>query len=198
MVATLVRRRPGRHDRPAIRLRPVPVADPPFDDELGTPTWAGPGVEQLALDLGTGGRATRTRATRARQGAPAGVSAESTQAVRRFVRLCLEILNGFRPAGHLRPLSAPGQGTLVVEQLGVVRERVSAQRQPGPRGRPPVALRQLLLCEPRDGAVEATVLLVSDDRTLALALRLERHRTRWLCTAATAVVPARRLPHRTP
>jgi hypothetical protein len=35
----------------------------------------------------------------------------------RYVRLCIEVLNGFRPAGHLRSLGGPVEFTDIVTQL---------------------------------------------------------------------------------
>jgi hypothetical protein len=125
----------------------------------------------------------------------AGASAESWGAVRRFVRLCLEILNGYRPTGHVRTLTSPTHATVVIEQLGRARDRVTgrgsrtaARRRAGaPGAAPPVGVRRLWLCEPCGGVAEASVVLSADGRVWALALRLERSRDRWLCTAAHLV-----------
>ena len=51
-------------------------------------------------------------------------------------------------------------------------------RRPGP-----VGVIGLRLCEPRTGAVEAAVLLVTGDRTWAMALRLELHQQAWAAAA---------------
>jgi hypothetical protein len=45
-----------------------------------------------------------------------------------------------------------------------------------------VAVIRLRLCEPRPGAVEAAVLLVTGERTWAMALRLEMHQQNWCAT----------------
>jgi hypothetical protein len=55
-------------------------------------------------------------------------------------------------------------------------------RQPTAR-RPPVAVSKVVLCEPRAGAVEAAVTLVTGDRTWAMAFRLELHQQSWAATA---------------
>jgi hypothetical protein len=204
-----IRRRPGGPPRPAIRLRPAPALEPPFDDEMASPTWAGPGADQLALDLGTGpvgppAAARRPPSPDSAAGAVAGASAESVGAVRRFVRLCLEIFNGYRPTGHVRPLTNPAYVAGVVEQIGLAHLRVAAlNRRAGPvraavrpaRGashrttprNAPVGLRRLLVCEPRGGVAEAAVVLSAGGMALALAIRLELQRGRWLCTAARTV-----------
>ena len=45
-----------------------------------------------------------------------------------------------------------------------------------------MAVIRLRLCEPRPGAVEAAVALVTGDRTWAMALRMELHHQAWSAT----------------
>lgn len=123
--------------------------------------------------------------------APAGASRDAKLAVRRFVSACVEVLNGYRPAAHLRRLALPAEAARVVAQSVAGAHRVAELRRGDPRRpahrsrvRPaPVAVIHLWLCEPRPGAVEASVVLVTGDRTWALALRLELHHESWLATA---------------
>jgi hypothetical protein len=123
--------------------------------------------------------------------APAGASRDAKLAVRRFVSACVEVLNGYRPASHLRRLALPAEAARVVAQSIAGAHRVAELRRGDPRrpahrsrARPaPVAVIHLWLCEPRPGAVEASVVLVTGDRTWALALRLELHHESWLATA---------------
>ncbi|WIM97387.1 Rv3235 family protein [Actinoplanes oblitus] len=119
----------------------------------------------------------------------AGPSGDARLAVKRFVHLCLEVLNGYRPATHLRRLTLPAQAADVVAQ-GLSGARRVAQlrraRRPGDRrpARPsPVAVLRVNLCEPRRGAVEAAVALITGERTWAMALRLELHDDNWYATA---------------
>jgi 3,4-dihydroxy-2-butanone 4-phosphate synthase len=120
----------------------------------------------------------------------AGASGDAKLAVRRFVSMCVEVLNGYRPAAHLRRLSLPKEAAGVVAQGLSGSQRVAelrraaragtgrrAARQPGP-----VAVLGVRLCEPRSGAVEAAVLLVTGERTWAMALRLELHEQSWCAT----------------
>lgn len=202
-----------------VQLRSAPALEPPFDDESSPRSFGVPGAQQLTLALsatqpqpaqphgspgypgsgGPGGRAGP--GTTARRPGPA---AESWQAARRFMAICLEILNGYRPTGHIRPVTSPAHALAVVEQLSVARERAAAlvrkdprteraanrTRRPGPpRGQPhrrdaAVRLRVLRVCEPRAGIAEAAAVLHTGGRTWAMAVRLERRRGRWLCTAA--------------
>ncbi|MFC0508176.1 Rv3235 family protein [Micromonospora costi] len=201
-------RRPGP-SRPPIRLRPAPPLDPPYADEGAD--WPPPTHGQLALDLfgssrpdagrppdrRAGLRPAPTRPGRDR-GAPLPAAAlvtatpEAVRAAHRFVGTCVEVLNGYRPPGQLRPLLDPGRAHELLPELA--RARLHQQRDDG-RGGPPrrrpgrtaratVRLRRLRAGEPRAGAVEvAAVLTGASGRSWALALRLEHRRGRWLCTA---------------
>ena len=123
-------------------------------------------------------------------GAPvtAGASGDAKLAVRRFVHLCVEVLNGYRPAAHLRRLASPKEAAGVVSQAVAGTSRVAELRRetrPGhrrDRSPGPVGVIRLRLCEPRPGAVEAAVLLVTGERTWAMALRLELHQECWRAT----------------
>jgi hypothetical protein len=127
----------------------------------------------------------------------AGASAEARLAVRRFVAVCVEVINGYRPAAHLRSLSVPGDAAGVVAQAMAATQRVAesrrstgrATRGPSRHGRrpDPVAMHGWRLCEPRPGAVEAAVLLTTGERTWALALRLERRQQSWSATTLRLV-----------
>lgn len=94
-----------------------------------------------------------------------------------FLSLFLEVLNGFRPPLHLRQLTAPREFLAVVEQVTRALGRVRAGGQPAR-----VRLRKLLVCEPCPGVAEATAVLGQGNRAWALALRLERCPTGWVCT----------------
>lgn len=195
--------------RPAVRLRAVPPLDPPFDDELPDALWSTGLDGQLALPLpgtpppvSTSGTATPTRLERASPataGAPAlppeslvTASAEARHAARRFLATCLEILNGYRPAAHVRPLSAGPEAGAITEQLVAATRRLSDQRSRRPGGHPRVAaaagglvrLRRLRVCEPRAGIAEAAAVLATERRCWAMAFRLERRRDTWLGTVA--------------
>ncbi|RSM53091.1 hypothetical protein DMB66_39295 [Actinoplanes sp. ATCC 53533] len=176
--------------RPAIRLRRAPRHEPPFDDERDPRAWPWP--HQLALDWSKPAPTqppTLAPAPR-RRTAVTGASAEAKAAVRRFVSTCVEVLNGYRPAAHLRGLSQPREAATVVAQGLAGARRVLEARQARARGRAPrprrpvpAAVVRLRFCEPREGAVEAAAILLIGDRTHALALRLERHDESWQATA---------------
>ncbi len=115
---------------------------------------------------------------------------EARTAVRRFVAVLTEVLNGYRPPAHLRHWCRPLVATTVIAQARAAQHRIGETR---PRRvtrdrhgrRPdPVAVIRMRLCEPRSGAVEATVLLATGVRTWALALRLEEDEQGWATTVA--------------
>jgi hypothetical protein len=127
-----------------------------------------------------------------------GAAGDAKLAVRRFVHMCVEVLNGFRPAAHLRRLAMPRDAAGVVAQavagtgrvaelrggLDARRTRAMARRERGPG---PVAVLKLQLSYPRPGAVEATILLVTGERTWAMALRMELHQETWSATTLRLV-----------
>ena len=122
-------------------------------------------------------------------------SVEARLAVRRFVSACVEVLNGYRPAAHLRRLASPMEASRVVAQAIAGAHRVAQLRDDDPRRRiprarrhpSPVAVLRVRLCEPRPGAIEASVILLTGERTWALALRLELHEETWVATALRLV-----------
>ncbi|MEO3746363.1 Rv3235 family protein [Plantactinospora sp. B5E13] len=113
----------------------------------------------------------------------AGASPEARRAARSFLHPCLEIVNGFRPAGHIRPRCHPGDAGQVVEKLASAAARILSPRRPG---QPPrtLQLRRLRVCEPRPGVVEAAAAVGVTGRTWALAFRMERRQGRWLGVSA--------------
>ncbi|MEU7959696.1 Rv3235 family protein [Micromonospora humida] len=189
-------RRPGP-TRPPIRLRPAPVTDPPYVDEVPD-LWPRP-PGQLALDLfGTGrpaaGRPTGRRPDpRPRPGHPAApplpppatTTPEATRAAHRFVGTCLEILNGYRPPGQIRALVEPGRTVEVAEQLARAAARTPPVRRRSTR--PAVHLRRLRVCQPRPAAVEVAAVVTGGGRSWAMALRLEHRRGNWLCTTLQVI-----------
>ncbi|MBF5028135.1 hypothetical protein IRY44_00135 [Micromonospora sp. ANENR4] len=182
-------RRPSA-PRPPVRLRPAPPLDPPCTDE--EPLWSP--VGQLTLDLADPRRRSAARpAGRAPDPAPAwprwsgaqasaltSATPEGARAAHLFVRTFLEIVNGFRPPGQLRPLCVPESAGPVAAELTRAARRVTPARRR--TARPALLLRRLRVCEPRAGAVEATAVFAgAGGASWAVAIRLERRRGTWLC-----------------
>jgi hypothetical protein len=131
----------------------------------------GPGVDRLAPN-GTGPPPA----------ALATASPEAKQAAHRFLGRCLEILNGYRPVGHIRPLSAPADAAGVLERVGAAVRRLTVPAARPRRPIAPIRLRRLRVCEPRPGVAEIAAVLGRADRAWALTLRLERRRGSWVAT----------------
>ncbi|MFC4148194.1 Rv3235 family protein [Micromonospora mangrovi] len=157
----------------------------------GRPVGRDPGRPAWHESLRSAGRHPELRPTPAGPGrhpaatpppaARATATPEAARAAHRFTRTCLEILNGYRPPGQLRPLTDPGNVTEVAAELARAARRVGPVRRRATR--PSVQLRRLRVCEPRTGAVEAAVVLsATGGGTWAMALRLEHRRGSWLCT----------------
>ncbi|MEQ4304922.1 Rv3235 family protein [Plantactinospora sp. B6F1] len=126
-------------------------------------------------DHGDGGRPPLAAAV-------AGATPEAKQAAKRFLDTCLEIVNGYRPAWHVRALASPPDAAGMVAQLASATSRVSGRSRPGQPVRT-VRLRRLRVCEPRPGVVEAAAAVGVAGRTWAMAFRIERRRGSWVGTA---------------
>lgn len=153
-------RRRAAPPRAAIRVRPVPWADPPFDDEAET--WSGPRFPWGArVPAGDSGRAAPTAAeaaagpaagldaagsaapdgvdtagcgARPAAGPPpvvAGASTDARRAVHRFVGVLLEVLNGYRPPAHLRPLCRPVDAAEIIAHTRAAMHRIAEARRLG-------------------------------------------------------------------
>jgi Family of unknown function (DUF6459) len=123
-----------------VRLRRPPASEPPYDptfsgvslparrtirpDGFGpahgsaNPPAAVPGI------TGAGVAGTSVAGTSVARAGAAGSGVASAGGVppvaasaQRYVRICLEVLNGFRPASHLRTLAGPVEFSTVVSQL---------------------------------------------------------------------------------
>ncbi|GIF19171.1 hypothetical protein BJ973_006218 [Actinoplanes tereljensis] len=172
--------------RPSISLRRVPPCEPPFDDEVEPAVWAT--AHQLAFDWPPAPPPPPPAPPPppVHRSVVVGASPDAKVAVHRFMRLCVEVLNGHRPPAHLRPLSRPEEAAGVVAQgLAGARRVADLRRAAGrrpPRRAVPVAVIRLRVCEPRPGAVEAAAALVTGERTWAMALRMELHQQSWAAT----------------
>ncbi|WP_214408652.1 Rv3235 family protein [Sphaerisporangium fuscum] len=161
---------------PIPRLRSVPPADPPYDDERapGSGTTAPPPTQgALALAYERPGPTARDEPSAGpygpRRGFPGG-SPPDERALRNLGQAMAEILAGRRPpaavAEHLTDRA----------YAELVRAGTMIQTRRPPRVAVPHVNR------PRDGAIEACLLVHCGERSRVIALRLERRGTQWLCT----------------
>jgi hypothetical protein len=165
--------------------RPAAAPTSPPDAARASPTP--PDATHARSALPDAARAGTSVPDAARASAVAGASGDAKLAVRRFVSMCVEVLNGYRPPAHLRRLSRPAEAATIVAQGVAGARRVAKLRSARPADRRvrragPVGVIRAKLCEPRSGAVEAAVLLVTGERTWAMAIRLELHQQAWAAT----------------
>ena len=90
--------------------------DPPFDDEVAPRSGCGPAHDQLAVRLRSAAPAPGRAPVASPDAVPAG-SPEGRRAARSLRGACLEMLNGYRPAAHLRPLTRRPTPTGSAERL---------------------------------------------------------------------------------
>jgi hypothetical protein len=142
---------------------------------------AGPGPDDRP---GTeGGTRRRSGGGTDSGGGHGGRPAPAAAAAERFLNVCIEVLNGHRPASHLRAVTAPAQINEVTDQL--IRRTARTYLAPvGRAGTVPrrVRLQRLHTGEPRDGVAEVVAILGYGSSTWAMAVRLERQADTWLCT----------------
>jgi hypothetical protein len=158
-----------------LAVRTAPPLDPPFEGASQPPG----GMELLPVEWATVASVTREVAEPERPSPvqrpspPPKVTARA--ALQRYVGMCVEVLNGYRPATHLRAATDPQRYGDVADQL--VRRTVRVRMPPGQAARHGrlVRVRRLLACEPLDGIVEATVVLEQGEACWAMAVRMERN-----------------------
>ena len=112
------------------RVRLAPALDAPFDDD---PLETGP-MHAFARPDHDGGRAVIQPALPAGPPGPAAT---------RYVQVCLEVLNGFRPASHLRTLTGPVEFDDVLRQLRFRRNSAHNGASSGTRATHGNAVRQV-------------------------------------------------------
>jgi hypothetical protein len=180
---------------PAVILRLPPPLDPPVEEATpGPPPLAserlGYDMDQLPLEWPGTPPAIRPAARpRKRTVAQApDQPSDAYAAAKRFVGLCVEILNGYRPPNQLRPLSHPQRFGDISDQI--LRRTVRIRMTPGQAASQGtlVRIRRLLVTEPLSGVAEGVVVLEHGTSTWAMALRFE-HTDRpkfgflgWVCT----------------
>ncbi len=165
-----------------IAVRTAPPLDPPFEDEQQPPVsmellpfdWSEADVERRQISP------PKRRLPRPPQDDGSVPQPRSTPtvtaraALQRYIGMCVEVLNGYRPAAHLRPATDAQRFGDVADQL--VRRTVRVRMSPGQAARHGrlVRVRRLLICEPLDGVAEAAVVLEQGETCWAMAVRMER------------------------
>lgn len=174
---------------PTLRLLPVPVCEPPYDDELPPrpassrppigPLRRLPPLLRLVPDLPADDE------EQLRPRTPASDLPPAQPVARALVQGLLEVLAGVRPLSQLQ------RGTSVELYARLEEQVVRLRRTDGPR---PLtgAVRSLHVQHRDDGVAEVCATVHRGRRTAALALRLEGVGGRWCCTELDGVVPLSR------
>ncbi|MEV0132883.1 Rv3235 family protein [Dactylosporangium sp. NPDC050688] len=182
---------------PAVVVRPTPALDPPCEvTQARRPVQPVGGMDFLPGDwLAFPGPARPASARPRRAAQPAGEQPlpPPHPAAQRFVGMCVEILNGYRPAAHLRQVTHPKHCTAVTDQL--TRRTVRVRMSPSHAARQGnlVRVRRMLVSEPLPGVAELVAVLEQGTTVWAMAVRLERQTrpspglTSWLCTLVQVV-----------
>lgn len=163
---------------PQLRLLPVPVSEPPYDDELPprAPSPAPPlgplgslaPLLRLVPDLPLDEEPQRPRT-------PASQLPPAVTAARGLVQGLLEVLAGVRPLAQLQRRTSVELYAALEQQL---------QGRPRAVGARPVtgAVRSVHVQQRPDGVAEVCATVHRGQRMAAVALRLEGVDGRWCCT----------------
>lgn len=163
--------------RPRRHLAPVPVCEPPFDDEAGallTPrmrpafkqAWAiVPGAPVVDWTVPTWSQDPDIGVTRT----SASDLPDPNRTAGVIARALIESLAGYRPVTQLRASCSP-------EVYAALRPRTT------PAGPPPKLL-SIRTSAPTDGVAEATAIFRRGTRAAAMAFRLQGIDGRWRITA---------------
>lgn len=156
----------------AVVVRPAPLREPPFDDELPDPRLL-PGRfdQRLPFDLTT----VREVAWRPTPPRPRGLPDPGAWG-RRLVIGMIETAAGRRPLHQLGALLSPA----VCRGLGADFERAAHSGRPHWLHR--ATVRSVRVAEPVEGVAELCATVETGRRVRALAMRIEEHRGRWRCT----------------
>ncbi len=165
---------------PTLRLLPVPVSEPPFDDEL-PPRSAisraplGPLRALPPLRLVPAPAPDEEEDEQIRYRTALGDLPPSRPVARALVQGLLEVLAGVRPLAQLRRRTSP--------ELYATLELAVAERRPSTGLRPTSdAVRSLHIQERPEGVAEVCATVRRGSRAAAVALRMEGGDGQWCCT----------------
>ena len=171
---------------PELLLRPVPVCEPPYDDEL--PDRARPHLSLVPTVPAPVGPLAHLPALRllAPPTPPVGPAAPEAPAVRPVARALvqglLEVLGGVRPVSQLRRRTVP-------DLCADLEELVHASPRPVGARPPTGAVLSLHVQQPSATVAEVCATVRRGSRAGALALRLELEAGTWICTAVSGLGP---------
>lgn len=159
---------------PTVVVRPAPVREPPFDDEIGAGT-APVGCYDRRLPFAR----PRRRRLPLPQQPPTPLRAalpDPAQWARRLLVGIIETAGGRRSLNQLAALLSPG----VAHGLRAEFDHAGRLRRPHWTSR--AVVRSVRVTEPADRVAELCATLRTGERVRAIAMRLEVRHGRWCCT----------------
>ena len=169
----------GFNESPAPLLRVV--APPTWVDPAPPAASPIPGQQSLTLEfLLPNGLPATPEVPAVIEGSPAVDGAEVSPWAARLAQAVLEVEAAERPVMQL------GQWVLPSIYRRLDRRQRLRMRQwdpRAPRSRCPEHVRSVHVCHPAPDIAEVSVVTAGAERSRALALRLERRKGRWMCTA---------------
>ena len=166
---------PSSTPRPHLRLLPPPI----WTDPQPTLGAAIPGQQLLALEFLMPNGLPAVPAGQGQRVAPAK-EPDITPWAARLAQAVLEVEAAERPVLQLSRWVVP-EIYHRLDRRQQLRARQVEQR--GTRARSPEHVQSVHVCHPRPGLAEVSVVTAGAERCRALALRLERRKERWMCTA---------------
>lgn len=162
---------------PRVTIRPAPLREPPFDDQVARRHLRLVGPHDRPLPFAA-------PPTPSRPAAPAVVACDvdgtplpdAAAWGRRLLVGITESAAGRRPMQQLSALLSPS----VAHGLGADLERAAQARRP--HWTSAASVRTVRATHPRSAVAEVCATVQVGDRVRAVALRLEAHRGRWRCT----------------
>lgn len=116
-----------------------------------------------------------------RQPASAGELPDPRPLLENLTRCVIEIIAGARDLEQIARWVDDSVYTKLLKRVVVSAQARQAARRPATR--PVITLGNVTMCEPRDGVVEAVIVVHSRMRTRAVAIRLEGLDRRWRATS---------------
>jgi len=162
-----------------ITLRPAPVREPPFDDELSTPSPFCNGEQHLPFALALAGPGT-AGPSGTQANSDSGSAAELSASLgdpgafgRSLLTGCFEVMHGRLSPVQLTQLVSRSVFTGLAHDLN----------NPDIARRWPIksAVQSVHHCIPVDGVAEVAAVIRSNGRVRAAALRLEAQHGKWRC-----------------
>lgn len=165
-------------ESPAPRLRLIPP--PVWADRVSEGASVGPGQQSLDLEFLLPNGLPAIPVVPETESASVGKDADVSPWAARLAQAVLEVEAAERPVMQLGQWVLPA----IYRRLDRRQQLRVRQLDPrAPRSRCPEHVRSVHVCHPTADIAEVSVVTAGAERCRALALRLERRKGRWMCTA---------------